>query len=182
MQVHDEVRSETPKRDKYRRLVRNALTLVLIALLTYVIIELLHEDYSSQHAFGFTAIGIWAFGITGLIIGHLCLPSTQHRVKKLTILFLVYVGSYAYFTSTGSYYFSQTGNVRYSSGLSMSDVSIWHPKLLYWQLFQDTYGQSTSRGTTFGYYYSPLILVDRQWIHQTQQLLASELTEEEPTE
>lgn len=147
---------------------------LLLALILHVVYDLSQQDYASRYAFGFTAVGIWAFGIAGMLIGHLCLPSTRHRFKKTSLMLLAYVGSYTYMSAGGAYCFSQSGQIRYTSGLSVSDVSIWHPRFMYWEPFQDIDGNSTSRGSAFGYYYSPLITVDRYWLHPTQQLIAGD--------
>lgn len=145
---------------------------LLLAVIVYVVYDLTQQDYTSRYAFGFTAVGIWTFGITGMLIGHLCLPSTRHRFKKTSLMLLAYVGSYTYMSAGGAYCFSQSGQIRYTSGLSVSDVSIWHPRFLYWEPFQDIQGNSAIRGSTLGYYYSPLMAIDRYWLHPTQHLMA----------
>lgn len=168
-------------RNNGRLTLKIAMRAVLVTAIAYVIYDLTQQDYSNRSAFGFTAIGIWAFGVTAFIVVHLCRPSTGHRMKKAAILLLVYLGAYVYFTSVGAYYFSQSGTARYSSGLSISNVSIWHPRFLYWAPFKNIFGQSTSRGSTLGYYYSPLIIVDRKWFHPTQQLIADDFASEAAT-
>lgn len=144
----------------------------LVVAIAYGVYDLTQQDYSSRYAFGFTAIGIWAFVITALLLGHLCRPSTRYSIIQSLVLLLAYLGSYALFTVGGGYYFSPSGQARYSSGLSISDVSIWHPRFLYWEPFKNIQGESTSRGSTLGYYYSPLIAIDRYSFHPTQQFFA----------
>jgi len=178
MQLDDAARSEPNPRNDCRFILKCFVYAVLITTIAYVIYDLTQEDYSSRYAFGFTAIGIWAFGVTALLIGHLCRPSTRHRTKQTAILLFVYLGTYVYFTSGGEYEFSQSGKPRYSFGLSVSDVSIWHPRFLHWELFHNIQGKSTSRGSTLGYYYSPLIIIDRLWCHPTRQLFADEMPSE----
>lgn len=156
--------------DSRRRHVRNLLLILLGAVVAWVVVDVLHLDYSSRYSSGFTATGIWAFGVTAVEIGALCLPSAAHRLKKLLILLLIYVGSYVCLSSYGGYYFCQTGSLRYSSGLSVSDVSMWQPRFLYWQRLQNVSGESTSQGTVLGYYYCPLIMIDRRWVHCTRRL------------
>ena len=158
-----------------RDVVKYFLYAVLAVAIACVVYDLIQQDYSSRYAFGFTAVGIWAFGLTALLVVHLCRPSIRHRKKQAAIAVFVYVGTYAYFTSAGQYYFSQSGKVRYSFGLSACDVSIWQPRFLDWQPFQNVYGQSTSRGSTLGYYYAPLIFIDRLWFHPTRTLIADKM-------
>lgn len=171
MQSNDAANSEPAPASDFAPLAKKCVYASLLAAIVYVVYDLTQQSYSNRYAFGFTAVGIWTFGITAMLIGHLCLPSTRHRFKKASLFILAYVGSYAYFTACGAYYFSRSGQLRYSSGLSVSDVSIWYPQFLYWEPFRDIEGTSTSRGSTLGYYYSPLIAVDRYWLHPTQQLL-----------
>mgnify|MGYP000745972921 CR=1 FL=1 len=85
---------------------------------------------------------------------------------------LLYVGSYCSLSACGEYCFSQSGRVRYSFGLSISDISIWHPRFLQWQRFTTVRGEKTTRGNFLGYAYSPLIAIDRSFVHPTEQLIA----------
>ncbi len=173
---HAEGSSPYPRQD--RAVVRYLLSAMLVTVIVCVISDLIHHDYSSRYSFGFTAVGIWAFGVTALLFVQLCRPSNQHRKQLVAIALLVYVGSYVYFTSAGEYQLSQSGKIRYSSGHTVSDVSIWQPRFLHWQPFQDIYMQSTSRGSMLGYYYSPLIIIDRQWFHPTRTLIEDEIVPE----
>jgi hypothetical protein len=66
--------------------------------------------------------------------------------------------------------------MRYDFGLSVSDVSIWHPAGVYWEPFVDVRGNETSRGTNLGYFYSPLIRLDRRFVHPTKQLFDESTT------
>ncbi|MBL8815492.1 MAG: hypothetical protein JNL58_05650 [Planctomyces sp.] len=173
---HAEGSSPQPRQD--RAVVRYLLSAMLVTVSVCVIFDLIHHDYSSCYAFGFTAVGIWAFGVTALQFVHLCRPSNQHRKQVFAIALHVYVGSYVYFTSAGEYQLRQSGKIRYSFGHPVSDVSIWQPRFLHWQPFQDIYMQSTSRGSMLGYYYSPLIIIDRQWFHATRTLIEDEIMPE----
>jgi hypothetical protein len=85
-------------------------------------------------------------------------------------LALVYVGAYAALSAAGAWYWSQTGKLRYTSGLSVSDVERWHPAWARWEPFHNIYGQDTSRGNTAGYFFSPLIRLDRRWFHPDREL------------
>jgi hypothetical protein len=85
-------------------------------------------------------------------------------------LSVLYVGSYAALSAAGDYNASQTGRLRYFGGLSVTDVYHWQPKLAYWEPFHDVYGRDTSRGDLPGYFYSPLIRLDRARWHPSHYL------------
>ena len=97
------------------------------------------------------------------------------RMKRGVLIFaagvLLYLASYCCLSGLGEYRFSQSGSVRYTSGLSVSDVSMWHPKFLRWQRFTTVRGESTSQGNAFGCFYSPLIIIDRWLVHPTARLI-----------
>ena len=82
-------------------------------------------------------------------------------------LVLAYVGSYVGLSVAGDYRASQTGMRRYVSGLSVTDVYHWMPRFMWWEPFRDVSGADTSRGDALGYFYSPLIRVDRAWRHRS---------------
>ena len=96
------------------------------------------------------------------------------RVAVLTIglLLLGYVGSYVALSARGGWYWSQTGRVRYTFGFAMTDVVRWHPAWARWEPFRDVHGRDTSRGNLAGYLYSPLIRLDRAWVHRDHELFA----------
>lgn len=179
MSVRDKVGPNSTPIGRGRRAFRRALWIAVVVLVAHVIFDLCGQDYSSRYSFGFTAIGIWAFGVTASVVLASFFPAVRHRERMLSLVLVLYVGSYLSLTFTGGEYFSQSGQVRYSSGLSISDVLIWHPKYLHWEAFQNIQGQSTSRGTTLGYYYSPLIFIDRMWIHPTRQIFSEDQNGEE---
>ena len=83
---------------------------------------------------------------------------------------VLYVGLYAALSSSGSYVFSQSGRLRYGFGLAVSDQGLWRPCGVRWQRFCDIYGWNSSRGNILGYFYSPLILLDRAVIHPSRDL------------
>ncbi len=87
---------------------------------------------------------------------------------------LFYIGSYSCLSLSGQYAWSQSGRVRYAFTLSVSDISIWQPKFLYWQRFINVKGEKTTRGNFVGYVYCPLIMLDRWWVHPTERLIARE--------
>lgn len=99
---------------------------------------------------------------------------SARRVAVLAggILLLVYVGSYVALSACGGWYWAQTGRVRYTFGLAMTDAVRWHPAWARWEPFRDVRDRDTSRGNLAGYLYSPLIRLDRAWVHRDHELFA----------
>lgn len=86
------------------------------------------------------------------------------------ILFVCYVGIYIILSSLGTYYFNQSGEVRYRSmGLAVSDISTWNPESCRFQYrFKNYSGKYVSRGNDLGYLFAPLIMLDRRFVHPTR--------------
>jgi hypothetical protein len=81
-------------------------------------------------------------------------------------VFLVYIGSYVILSARGNWYWSQTGKLRYSFRLAVTDVERWQPAWARWEPFRDINGDDTSRGNLQGFFYSPLIRLNRAWVHR----------------
>jgi hypothetical protein len=95
------------------------------------------------------------------------LPKSRRTVLiAATAVLFCYVASYLCMSAAGQWTFSQTGMRRYSFGLSVSDIIRWQPAVAYWEPFHDIGGAQTSRGNLIGYLYSPLIRVDRAFVHR----------------
>ncbi len=86
-----------------------------------------------------------------------------------TISMVAYVGSYVVMSAFGGWHASQSGKLRYDFGFSVTDVVRWQPAGAWWEPFRDVAGKDTSRGNVTGYLYSPLIRLDRRWIHRDQE-------------
>jgi hypothetical protein len=91
----------------------------------------------------------------------------------LGALVVIYLGTYVVLSACGGWHWSQTGSLRYSSGFAISDVQRWCPAWAHWEPFRDVYGTDTSRGNVLGYIYSPLIRLDRAWVHPDRQVVTS---------
>lgn len=89
----------------------------------------------------------------------------------LAALFMVYVGSYAALSACGGWYWSQTGELRYGFGFAVTDVERWFPAWAHWEPFKEVGGNETSRGNVLGYIYSPLIRLDRAWVHPDREVI-----------
>ena len=83
----------------------------------------------------------------------------------------LYVGSYVVLSEMGRYCYTQSGLVRFDWGLSADDLIMWRPRYIWYQdNFTNIYGKTTSRGDFGGYFYSPLIRLDRRFVHPTMSL------------
>jgi hypothetical protein len=90
---------------------------------------------------------------------------------SISVPVLLYAAGYLVLTLCGGYHFSQSGEPRYVSGMSVSDIIEWDPKGLWWQgRYRFAGGEYGSRGNFAGYVYSPLIALDRALWHRTQGL------------
>jgi hypothetical protein len=98
----------------------------------------------------------------------------SHNVKRASLallaIFVLYVISYCGLSACGRHEFSQSGRIRYAFGLSVSDVSMWQPRFIRWQRFTDVRGNESSRGNFLGYFYCPMITLDRWLVHPSEQL------------
>ena len=99
----------------------------------------------------------------------------QKSFKLLLRLFaglFIYSGPYLYLTLHGNWYLTQSGEVRWVTGLSATDMIEWRPLGLWWQgRFKNVEDRYVSRGNTPGYFYSPLIALDRTYWHNPEIIL-----------
>ncbi|MGJ8654361.1 MAG: hypothetical protein ACSHX8_13965 [Opitutaceae bacterium] len=84
---------------------------------------------------------------------------------------MLYALSYATVSAFGHYEPTQSGEARYEFGLSITDVEIWNPKGIEFKRMKDIEGSYQTSANLLGHLYTPLILVDRMFIHKTQDLL-----------
>ena len=92
----------------------------------------------------------------------------KRRTISLVSILIIYTGSYCVFSALGGYHYDQSGKIRYESGMSASDIVLWHPKHAWFQAnYENIDEKNTTRGNTLGYFYAPLILLDRSLINKT---------------
>ncbi|MGZ0168065.1 MAG: hypothetical protein ACKVHE_00755 [Planctomycetales bacterium] len=95
-------------------------------------------------------------------------------IRTLILALAVYVGSYCCLSACGDYYWGQSGRLRYNAGFAVSDVSMWRARFTRWQRFKNLRSEEITRGNTLGYFYCPMIIVDRWLVHPTTQLINPE--------
>jgi hypothetical protein len=54
--------------------------------------------------------------------------------------------------------------------MAVLDQNTWIPRGVHWEPFVTSKGEETSRGTVLGYFYSPLIRIDRAIVHPSSDL------------
>ena len=120
------------------------------------------------------------------------MTGSRRKVVKQTlivvgVLFVFYLGTYITLSSLGGYYLNQSGKFRYQAGkiryrnisLPVSDISTWNPKGCRFQYrFENIKGEYVSRGNDLGYFFAPLIILDRRFIHPTEVLIESKNPDE----
>lgn len=93
----------------------------------------------------------------------------SYRIVKVVLIvftpfFAGYLISYLPIRARGSYKLTQSGELRYGFGLSMSDLRQWNPEGCWWQgSFRNIRGEISTRGNSLGYFYCPLIAIDRKF-------------------
>ena len=89
-----------------------------------------------------------------------------------SLLLVAYAGSYTIFSALGDYRGTQSGKIRYGTGLAMTDIFIWQPQGIWYQRnFTTADGEMICRGNRLGYFYAPLVVLDRSIFHKTQEIL-----------
>ena len=107
----------------------------------------------------------------GLAVGTICLfVLPRYWLRTISGMATCYVVIYVVLAVNGQYCWSRSGRLRYDAGISVTDRVVWNPLYLCWEPFRDVTGQDTTRGNLLGYLYSPLISLNRQWVHPTQVL------------
>ena len=90
------------------------------------------------------------------------------------LLLVAYAGTYAILSAMGNYRGSQSGKIRYEGGLAATDLMLWQPRGIWYQSnYLAIDGEIISRGNNLGYFYAPLIALDRALFHMTQDLLGT---------
>lgn len=116
----------------------------------------------------FEAVGCIAFGTAILHFASQLRLTRRQRVASTIAYVCLYAASYFALSLAGDYHASRSGRYRWkTAGLSVADETIWHAKGVVWQPFVTVDGRSTHQATTLGYFYSPLIYLDRRFWHDS---------------
>ena len=93
-------------------------------------------------------------------------------ITGITALLLVtYAGTYAILSAMGDYRGYQSGKYRFNGALAATDLMLWQPKGTWYQSdFEDIFGNTISRGNRLGYFYAPLIALDRAVFHKSKDI------------
>lgn len=103
----------------------------------------------------------------------------QITLAVSTYLIAGYLIVYAILSGMGRYYPAQSGRMRWSSGLSVTDMQIWQPSAARWRPYTNSDGIQTSKGNALGYLFSPLIRFDRAVFHPTEYYFESQQDDDE---
>jgi hypothetical protein len=83
------------------------------------------------------------------------------------VLFVSYIGIYLALSAAGEYRPSRSGKLRWFGGWAVTDRMLWKPKGLEWERYLNVRCESATRGNLQGYFFAPLIIVDRTYWHPT---------------
>lgn len=98
----------------------------------------------------------------------------KKALLSVVALPLIYCATYVALSAFGGHVFSQSGELRYDGGLSVSDIVVWQPYGCWYQhKLRRSSGEYGSRGNKLGYFFSPLIRIDREYMHPGKQLFDS---------
>jgi hypothetical protein len=146
-----------------------AIAVALVVVYCALFIHLYTTDgFRDARSIGFDYIGFMAFACVALSFIPMFYVRRGSRLAIVTALVILYVGSYVVLSSIGEYRASISGRVRcQSTGMGLHDAGIWEPKGVYWDPYLDVSGRRTNRATLLGWFYSPLVALDRRWVHPT---------------
>jgi hypothetical protein len=126
----------------------------------------------------FVFAGCPAFLTVTVHIGWQFMLTGRQRIISTMAYLCVYVASYSVLSSAGKYHASRSGGHRWqNAGFAVVDQTIWHAKGVFWQPFVTIRGQHTYHATELGYFYSPLIQLDRRYWHDSFNQFEDDLDE-----
>jgi peptidoglycan/LPS O-acetylase OafA/YrhL len=101
----------------------------------------------------------------------------KRGIKIVGVSIAAYLVVYVILSFCGGYVLTQSGQVRYGFGLSVSDLQQWQPRFTFCQRFRQVDGSWTLRANFLGYVFAPLVLLDQTCIHKTVRLFDPETGE-----
>ena len=127
---------------------------------------------------GFEAIGIVAFASVLVHLVFQIYLSPRNRFLTTMGCLSIYLLSYAVLSSAGDYHASRSGRYRWkTAGLAVSDESVWHAKGVFFNSYVDLANRTRLSGTTLGWFYSPLVYLDRLFWHDSFNMFEDDLNE-----
>ena len=91
----------------------------------------------------------------------------KRKLKIVSSIAAAYLIAYCVLSLAGGYILTQSGQVRYDFGFSVSDIQQWQPRFAFCQRFRQTDGSWTLRANFLGYVFAPMILLDQILVHRT---------------
>ena len=110
----------------------------------------------------------WKFIRSREVVQIMRVKKARFRWRSIVAVILIlsligYVISYLPRRAMGSYRLTQSGEVRLNFGWAISDLKQWSPEGCWWQgRFFSIKGKIKTRGNNWGYFYAPLIAIDRK--------------------
>ena len=97
--------------------------------------------------------------------------TTRRKLAGFTCgTLVVYLGTYCLLSCNGGYVWTQSGEVRWSFGMSATDLEQWQPRFIFCQRFRQIDGTYTTRANLLGYFFAPLVFFDQVYVHKTVRL------------
>ena len=116
----------------------------------------------------FELSGLFALASVVTHLGCQYQLSGKQRWASSLVLGALYLSSYTVLSLNGKYHSSRSGLHRWNAiGLAIDDQSLWFAKGVFWQPFRNIKGRDTVQATMLGHFYSPLIFLDRAFLHHT---------------
>lgn len=126
----------------------------------------------------FDMAGVLAFLTVAVHFAWQFKLKAKQRIGSSFAYLCIYVVSYLALSLAGDYHASRSGNRRWQgTGLAVVDQNIWHAKGVFWQPFVTIRGQKTHHATKLGWFYAPLIQLDRRFWHDSVNLFEDDLDE-----
>lgn len=98
---------------------------------------------------------------------------SRRWLVSLSMMFALYVGSYAALSACGRYVVRPSGERRWpGTGMAVMDTSLWTPAGVRWERRRSVTGDSIFDGNLLGWCFLPVLWVDRTAIHPKRDLLA----------
>ncbi|TWT63442.1 hypothetical protein [Rubinisphaera italica] len=91
----------------------------------------------------------------------------ERKTFKIAFVLLIYVGVYSILSANGQYYGRPSGELRLDSGWAITDLYVWFPAGIIWERRKSISGDYIIEADPFGWFFLPLIVADRKWVHPT---------------